>query len=72
MNDPSKHSDENTLKTLLPDTSTVGVFCISNRKGLQDDAFLVLSWSREQEQCGFILVQAHLAEVTAQCLAVCY
>jgi hypothetical protein len=34
--------------------------------------FLVLSWSREQEHHGFILVQAPLAEVTILHLAVCY
>jgi hypothetical protein len=43
-----------------------------NKHGLQDYAFSVLSWSREQEHRGFIMVHAPLAKIIALRPTVCY
>jgi hypothetical protein len=49
MNEPLKHSEESTLQFPPSSMPTVGIFGIDNKHGLEDHAFLVLSWSREQE-----------------------
>jgi hypothetical protein len=49
MSEPSKHSEESTLQISLPDAPTIGVFCTSNKQGLQNRVFLVLSLSHVQK-----------------------